>query len=127
MNKCRWRRISRAFLLYALLLLVVSCRSWNLSLFERQAEAPPITADLNAIAMRSGHTEQTLKLGREVFSTRCTECHELRTIPDYSEEEWLYDYLPLMARRARLQPAEHGALKVYIRTVLRLKQQQMHP
>jgi mono/diheme cytochrome c family protein len=55
----------------------------------------------------------SLQRGRQIFATRCTECHVARRIDKYSVAEWNH-FIGKMAPRAGLKPAERTALESYI-------------
>jgi mono/diheme cytochrome c family protein len=56
-----------------------------------------------------------LQRGRQIFASRCTECHVARPIDKYSVAEW-HHFIGTMAPRAGLKPAERAALESYIIT-----------
>jgi mono/diheme cytochrome c family protein len=60
-----------------------------------------------------------LTTGRNVFVTRCIECHTLPRIRDHGASEWPH-LVDTMAPRANLTPAEHEALIAYILAAHRL-------
>lgn len=57
--------------------------------------------------------EKTLKAGRDLFVSRCIECHTLPPISRYPASAWprLVDQ---MAKRADLKAAERDAIVAYI-------------
>ena len=55
----------------------------------------------------------TLQRGRQIFASRCTECHVARRIDKYSVAEW-HHFIGMMAPRAGLKPADRAALESYI-------------
>jgi len=61
-----------------------------------------------------GHAdEKTLKAGRDLFTSRCIECHTLPPISRYFASAWP-SLVDKMARRADLKPYERNAIVAYI-------------
>lgn len=101
--KARLRFIS--LILGAAHLALVSCQTDN------SKTAPQVSA-LSPAARRSAATA-TLQAGRQVFITRCVECHLLQPIEEHSEAGW-HEIIATMAPRAKLTPAERIALETYL-------------
>ncbi len=72
--------------------------------------APPVTP---AMTVASGTPAATLNAGREIFSTRCTTCHNADPVRAYDADDWRR-IVGRMAARSKLQPAERAALLAYV-------------
>ena len=72
--------------------------------------APPVTP---AMAAASRTPAATLNAGREIFSTRCTTCHNADPVRAYDADDWRR-IVGRMAARSKLQPAERAALLAYV-------------
>jgi mono/diheme cytochrome c family protein len=76
--------------------------------------APP-TLDTAIIRMGAARhaDERTLNAGRDIFVSRCIECHTLPVISRYPASAWpgLVDQ---MAKRADLKSAERDAIVAYL-------------
>jgi len=75
--------------------------------------APPVE-QLSASAATVGN----LRLGREIYVTRCTKCHSAEPVRRYSSDDWQNDIIPEMAAKTKLNSAETAALRGYIFAVL---------
>jgi mono/diheme cytochrome c family protein len=94
---------------FACLALVVGCQTSSF--------APPKVDDGLIRAGAASHADaKTLNLGRDLFTSRCIECHTLPAISRYGASAWprLVDK---MAKRADLKPPERDALVAYLVTV----------
>lgn len=87
------------------LLALVSCESTNYG-------PPPVTAQM---AKTGSHrvTMATLQEGRNLYVSRCIECHTLPVVSRYPAAQWPR-IVDEMAERASLQPAQHNAVLAYI-------------
>ena len=94
-----------SLLMGAMSLLLASCQMDN------SRTAPQITALLPAA--RGSASTVTLDAGRQVFVTRCVECHLLQPIAKHSETGW-HEIIAIMAPRAKLTPTERIALEAYL-------------
>ncbi len=54
-----------------------------------------------------------LQRGRQLFASRCTECHVARRIGSYSVAQWRH-YIGIMAPRAALTAEDRAAVEDYI-------------
>ncbi len=90
--------------------LLMSCQTDNLK------TAPQVSA--LSPAARGSASVATLHAGRQVFVTRCVECHLLQPIEEHSERRW-HEIIATMAPRAKLMPAERLALETYLTAVKR--------
>lgn len=72
--------------------------------------APPVTPAMTAA---NGTPAATLNAGREIFSTRCTTCHNADPVRAYDADDWRR-IVGRMAARSKLQPAERAALLAYL-------------
>ena len=74
-------------------------------------------AHVDSALIRAGRAhhadEKMLATGRELFTSRCIDCHTLPSIPRHPASAWpaLVDK---MAKRADLKPAERDAIVAYI-------------
>ena len=80
-------------------------------------EASEVGASTISAGAARGYAAADLKLGRELFLDRCTECHEERRPGDFTEEEWK-DILPPMSRRAKLSSEQARCVEAYILSVM---------
>ncbi len=94
-----------SYLIGATSLLLASCQTDNSN------TAPPVSA--LSPAARANAAATTLQAGRQVFVTRCVECHLLQPIEKHSEARW-HEIIATMAPRAKLTPAERIALETYL-------------
>jgi cytochrome c5 len=74
---------------------------------------PPKAADLAVTGKRQHVDVAVLSQGRNVFVSRCTECHTLPAISRHTPAAWP-GLVDSMSGRARLKSAEHDALIAYI-------------
>jgi mono/diheme cytochrome c family protein len=95
------------FMLVLVLMLVLpGCAS-----FAPPPEVSPALID-NA---RSDHADtKELAIGRNLFVTRCLECHTLPSVTKYSRNEWPH-LVTRMSSRANLSASEQSAIVVYLR------------
>lgn len=81
------------------------------SLFEERT-APPVTPQLLATA-GSALPLKALEEGHRLYTTRCTECHELELLDSRSLTSWR-SAVAGMARRANLSAAEESRILEYL-------------
>jgi len=81
------------------------------SLFEERT-APPVTPQLIS-ASGSSLSAKVLEDGHRLYTTRCTECHELELLDSKSMPNWR-TAVAGMARRANLTPAEEARILDYL-------------
>ena len=74
--------------------------------------APPVTAAFLANAGGKG-SEETLKAGHKLYTSRCTECHELELLDSRSIGGWR-TAVSGMAGRAHLTEADQGRILEYL-------------
>jgi hypothetical protein len=74
--------------------------------------APPVTAEFLANAGGKGSAE-TLKAGHKLYTSRCTECHELELLDSRSIGGWR-TAVSGMAGRAHLNEADQGRILEYL-------------
>ena len=74
--------------------------------------APPITPKLLAVAGAAG-SAKTLEEGRQLYTTRCTECHDLELIDSRSIDSWR-TAVAGMARRANLNDGQQARIIAYL-------------
>jgi hypothetical protein len=58
-----------------------------------------------------------LELGRELYVSRCTKCHNALRITRYSKAQWV-EILPDMTYRSKFTIAQTEAVTAYIQSVL---------
>jgi hypothetical protein len=58
-----------------------------------------------------------LELGRKLYVTRCTKCHNALRITRFSQEEWS-ETLPVMIRKSKFTPQQTLDVTAYIQAVL---------
>jgi hypothetical protein len=74
--------------------------------------APPVTAEFLANAGGKG-SEEALKAGHKLYTSRCTECHELELLDSRSIGGWR-TAVSSMAGRAHLNDADQGRILEYL-------------
>ena len=74
--------------------------------------APPVTPEFIASTGAKSSAE-VLKAGHELYTTRCTDCHELELLDSRSLSGW-QSTVAGMARRAHLSDAEQGRILEYL-------------
>lgn len=74
--------------------------------------APPVTAEFLANAGGKGSAE-ALKAGHKLYTSRCTECHELELLDSRSITGWR-TAVSSMAGRAHLNEADQGRILEYL-------------
>ena len=79
------------------------------------AMAPPVGPELLAVAKAHQTDAAALQRGRRIYLTKCTACHNVEPIGDYSAEEWLA-LLPEMVEETRLNASEAADLQGYLLT-----------
>ncbi len=75
--------------------------------------APVAPAVTPAMAASARTDIGVLELGRLIYTTRCTECHNAERVGRYSRSEWM-GILPRMAVDARLNDAQDRAVRAYV-------------
>ena len=73
------------------------------------SSAPTVTS----IMISKGADAQFLTEGRNLFVSRCIDCHSLPPISKYSSERWP-GLIEKMSGRAHLQPMQRDAIVAYI-------------
>ena len=81
------------------------------ALFEERT-APPVNAAFLAAARLTGSAE-ALAAGHKLYTTRCTECHELELLDSRDNEGW-QKIVGSMAGRAHLSAADQGRILAYL-------------
>ena len=61
---------------------------------------------------------ELLEQGRDVYVTRCTQCHAVVEISRYPRSDWHAQILPEMIEESRLDPGDERALRAYIEAAL---------
>ena len=101
------RRSANALAL-ATSLLVGACATGDF------APPPMVTPSLVARARFDRLSAPELTMGRDVFVSRCLECHTLPSAAKYSRDEWPH-LVARMAGRANLTMADQRAVTGYLR------------
>src|SRR5438477_4397820 len=78
------------------------------------ASPPAVSPSLIASARFDRLSAQELSMGREVFVSRCLECHTLPSVAKYSRNEWPH-LVARMAGRANLTTSDQEAVTSYLR------------
>lgn len=99
----------------ARILLVVAALSGGACITLEQA-APPV-ASLPP-HLRTGTTSQ-LALGRDIYITKCANCHSVEPVKKYPLAQWEHEILPEMSEETKLTPEESAAVRAYVLTVLK--------
>jgi hypothetical protein len=87
-------------------LFIVSCANF--------APPPTITPALIANASPDHASARDLATGRNLFVSRCVECHTLPSVTKHSPGEWPH-LVSRMAGRANLSASEQSAVIAYLR------------
>ncbi len=61
----------------------------------------------------AGTTTMELKQGYNIYIDQCTDCHRLKKLKKYTEEEWL-KVMPKMGRKAHLDSTQYASVLHYI-------------
>ncbi len=78
------------------------------------ARPPVVSPSLIASARLDRLSAQELSMGREVFVSRCLECHTLPSVAKYSRNQWPH-LVARMAGRANLTTFDQRAVTGYLR------------
>ena len=78
------------------------------------APPPAVSPSLIASARLDRLSAQELSMGREVFVSRCLECHTLPSVGKYSRKEWP-QLVARMAARANLSASDQRTVTGYLR------------
>ena len=81
-----------------------------------ETHAPPISTTAIRAAARRGIDPDSLAAGRQILLTRCSSCHALEPVSDYTAAEWERIVIN-MAPRSKLTAAETTALDNYLAVV----------
>ena len=95
-------------LIAACLLAVAGCSTL-------QDTAPPVSPQMAALGYASGISADSLEAGRRLMAMRCTSCHSLEPISEYTPEE-LGDIVHDMADRSGLDEQEEKLVANYLKT-----------
>jgi mono/diheme cytochrome c family protein len=71
-----------------------------------------------APTMRLGAVSH-LEHGRDIYVTKCAECHQVEPVRNYPASEWENTILPEMNEEAKLSATEAAAVRAYVMSVLR--------
>jgi cytochrome c2 len=92
--------------LAAFVLCIAGCASF-------QSGAPAITPAMVQVAQSSGDSFEKLEKGRRLLAMRCTTCHALEPIRNYTAPEWS-DIVEDMADRSGLKNEEQREIQAYL-------------
>jgi len=95
-------------IIVVLSLFLVACATGDF------APPPRVSPALIASARLDRISTQELSIGREVFVSRCLECHTLPSVAKYSRNEWPR-LVARMAGRANLTVSDQEAVTSYLR------------
>jgi mono/diheme cytochrome c family protein len=87
-------------------LLIVSCANF--------ASPPEVSPVLIANARPDHASAQELAAGRNLFASRCLECHTLPRVTKYNREQWPH-LVSRMSGRANLSASDQSAIIAYLR------------
>ena len=77
---------------------------------------------LTACSPKTATVESTVEMnfpneavasGYELYTNKCGRCHKLKTVDNYSREDW-NDILPRMAKKAKLEGEQEQTIDTYI-------------
>lgn len=74
--------------------------------------APPVTPEFLAVAKPSAPVER-LEQGRQLYTTRCTQCHDLEMLDSRTIGNWKSEVAG-MARRAKVDDAQQNVIMEYL-------------
>ena len=77
--------------------------------------APVVTPAMAALAKAD---IGELELGRLIYTTRCTACHNAEPVNRYSRTEWM-SILPRMAEVTKLNDSQDRAVRAYVMALVR--------
>jgi mono/diheme cytochrome c family protein len=75
---------------------------------------PPVSPTLIDRAQLDHATPQQLAAGRQLFASRCLECHTLPSVTKYQRDEWPH-LVRRMSARANLTAGEENSIVAYLR------------
>lgn len=75
--------------------------------------APPVSPEMVRVAAASGGSMETLAEGRRLLAARCTGCHALEPISNYTPDEWRAN-VRSMADRSGLTATEERQIASYL-------------
>lgn len=75
--------------------------------------APPVSPEMVRVATASGESMETLVAGRRLLAARCTGCHALEPISNYTPAEWRTN-VRSMADRSGLAGTEERQIASYL-------------
>jgi len=78
-----------------------------------QAGAPAITPAMVKVAQSAGGSLEKLESGRRLLAMRCTTCHVLEPVGNYTVQEWS-DNVEDMADRSGLESEEQQEIQAYL-------------
>lgn len=78
-----------------------------------QSGAPPINPEMVRVAAARGDSMETLAVGRRLLAMRCTGCHALEPISNYTSAEWQANVRD-MADRAGLNEQQVRQITSYL-------------
>jgi hypothetical protein len=74
--------------------------------------APPVNAEFMAAAKPAAPAER-LEQGRQLYTTRCTQCHDLEMLDSRTVGNWKSEVAG-MARRAKVDDAQQNVIMEYL-------------
>lgn len=73
----------------------------------------PKTAEVVEVKEESGFPTPEIAEGNKLYLDNCGKCHKLKTVTDYTEEQW-NTILPKMAKMSKLDMVQEGKIREYI-------------
>ncbi len=64
-------------------------------------------------AVEMNFPDETVASGYELYTNECGRCHKLKTVDNYSREDW-NGILPRMAKKAKLEGEQEQTIDAYI-------------
>lgn len=108
--------MKKALFSLVMVITLICCKSkmkTEISVTTNETVVPKPSALEIAQKRWSGTTQSELDSGKEIFSGRCTKCHEEKKIATRSEAEWK-DAIESMSPKAGLTEEEKEKLTKYI-------------
>jgi cytochrome c5 len=99
------------------LTLLTSCASVPI-----EQLAPPVDDLFLSEARVSASEIDSLREGRKIYTTFCTDCHAARQVDKITTRNW-EEHIPKMFKKAELYPEEIELVTYYIKTAAAINQQ----
>ncbi len=96
-------------------ILLVGCVAMIVGCGSIEPIAPAVTPAMAALAKTD---IGELELGRLIYTTRCTACHNAEPVNRYTRTEWM-GILPRMAEVTKLNDAQDRAVRAYVMALVK--------